>query len=137
MLWIKSFHVVAVMAWIAGVFYLPRIFVHYAEGRAAGEDVRRLVIMARRLFGFMTMMAAIAILLGLWMWLGFNDVGRWLMVKMVFVLGLVAYHGLCRLLLGRMQRGATMPSPLQLRLLNEAPLLLVVPIVLLAVMKPF
>ena len=137
MLWVKSFHVVAVMAWVAGVFYLPRIFVHYAEGLAAGEDVRRLVIMARRLFAFMNMMALIAILLGLWMWLGFHDDGRWLMIKMVFVLTLLAYHGLCRVLLGRVMRGAPMPSPLQLRLLNEAPLLLVVPIILLAVMKPF
>ena len=137
MLWVKSFHVVAVMAWIAGVFYLPRIFVHYAEGLAAGEDVRRLVIMARRLFGFMSLMALIAILLGLWMWLGFHDDGRWLMIKMVFVLALLAYHGLCQVLLGRVKRGAPMPTPLQLRLLNEAPLLIVVPIVLLAVMKPF
>jgi putative membrane protein len=137
MLWVKSFHVIAVMAWMAGVFYLPRIFVHYAEGLAAGEDVRRLVIMARRLFGFMTVMALIAIVLGLWMWLGFHDGGRWLMMKMVFVLALLGYHGLCRVLLARVQRGAVMPTPLQLRLINEAPLLLVVPIVILAVMKPF
>ena len=54
MLWIKALHLIAVTAWLAGLFYLPRIFVHYAEGLAAGEDVRRLVIMARRLFGFMT-----------------------------------------------------------------------------------
>jgi protoporphyrinogen IX oxidase len=137
MLWVKSFHVIAVMAWMAGVFYLPRIFVHYAEGLAAGEDVRRLVIMARRLFGFMTVMALIAIVLGLWMWLGFHDGGRWLMMKMVFVLALLGYHGLCRVLLGRVQRGVVMPTPLQLRLINEAPLLLVVPVVILAVMKPF
>lgn len=137
MLWVKSFHVVAVTAWVAGVFYLPRIFVHYAEGLAAGEDVRRLVIMARRLFGFMSLMALIAMLLGLWMWLGFHDDGRWLMIKLAFVLALLAYHGLCYLLLRRVMRSAPMPSPLQLRLLNEAPLLLIVPIVLLAVMKPF
>jgi protoporphyrinogen IX oxidase len=136
MLWIKSFHIVAVMAWVAGIFYLPRIFVHYAEGLAAGEDVRRLATMARRLFGFMSVMAVLAMLLGMWMWFGYHDAGRWLMMKLVLVVALLAYHGLCRVLLARVARGLPMPTPLQLRLLNEAPLLIVIPIVLLAVMKP-
>src|SRR5579863_144712 len=132
MLWIKALHLIAVTAWLAGVFYLPRIFVHYAEGRAAGEDVRRLVVMARRLFAFMSVMALLALLFGLWLWLGYHDGGRWLMLKLVFVIGLVAYHLACRLLLLRLQRAAPMPSPLALRLFNEAALLLVVPIILLA-----
>ena len=136
MLWIKALHVIFVMAWLAGLFYLPRIFVHYAEGSAAGEDVRRLIVMARRLFGFMTLMAALALLFGLWLWLGFGDTGRWLMVKLPFVLGLIGYHLACRSLLARMQRAAAMPSSLALRLFNEGGLLLVVPIVLLAVVKP-
>lgn len=137
MLWIKSAHVIFVMAWLAGLFYLPRIFVHYAEGQAAGEDVRRLAIMARRLFGFMTIMALFAIAFGLWMWLGYHDTGRWLMVKLVFVLALVAYHVSCRALLMRIKRGSPMPPPWVLRVLNEFPLLIVVPIILLAVVKPF
>jgi putative membrane protein len=136
MLWIKSLHVLAVMAWLAGLFYLPRIFVHYAEGLSAGEDVRRLVIMGRRLFGFMTMMAALAVAAGAVLWLGFGDTGRWLHWKLVFVVALIAYHGGCRLLLRRMTRAAPMPGPLALRLLNEAALLLVVPIIVLAVVKP-
>jgi putative membrane protein len=137
MLWVKSLHVIAVMAWLAGVFYLPRIFVHYAEGLAAGEDVRRLAIMARRLFGFMTMMAGMAIILGLWLWLGFHDTGHWLMVKLLFVAALLAYHGSCRVLLTRLQRGRQLPRPWMLRVMNEAALLIVVPIVVLAVAKPF
>jgi protoporphyrinogen IX oxidase len=137
MLWIKALHLFAVIAWLAGLFYLPRIFVHYAEGAIAGEDVRRLVVMARRLFTFMTIMAVFALLFGLWLWLGFDDSGRWLMLKLVFVLGLIGYHLACRVLLGRMQRSAPMPSGLALRLFNEAALLLVVPIILLAVVKPF
>jgi putative membrane protein len=136
MLWIKALHLIAVIAWLAGLFYLPRIFVHYAEGHAQGEDVRRLVIMARRLFGFMTLMAALALLLGLWLWLGFHDGGLWLMIKLVLVLGLIGYHIACRALLGRMARRATMPSGMALRLFNEAALLLVVPIIFLAVLKP-
>jgi putative membrane protein len=137
MLWIKALHLIAVTAWLAGVFYLPRIFVHYAEGAAAGEDVRRLIIMARRLLGIMSVMSVFALLFGLWMWLGYHDSGRWLMVKLVFVLALLAYHGACQMLTQRMQRGAPMPRPLALRILNESSLLIVVPIILLAVMKPF
>ena len=137
MLWVKSLHVIAVMAWLAGLFYLPRIFVHYAEGQAAGEDVRRLAIMARRLFGFMTMMALLAMLFGLWLWLGFHDTGRWLMIKLVFVLALLVYHVCCRALLMRIKRGSPMPKPWVLRVLNESALLIVIPIILLAVMKPF
>jgi putative membrane protein len=137
MLWIKALHVLAIIAWLAGIFYLPRIFVHYAEGRARGEDVRRLVVMARRLFGFMTMMAVVAVAFGLWLWLGFHDTGLWLMVKLVFVLALIGYHIACRVLLARLIRQAPMPSPLALRLFNEGALLIVVPIILLAVVKPF
>jgi putative membrane protein len=137
MLWIKAFHLIAVIAWLAGLFYLPRIFVHYAEGHARGEDVRRLVIMGTRLFGFMTIMGMLALILGLWLWLGFNDAGLWLMIKLLFVLGLIGYHVASGLLLGRMRRAAPMPSSLALRLFNEAALLLVVPIILLAVVKPF
>src|ERR1700733_2206638 len=136
MLWIKALHLIAVIAWLAGLFYLPRIFVHYAEGRAQGEDVRRLVVMAKRLFGFMTIMAAFALLFGLWLWLGFHGSGRGLMLKLVFVAALVAYHVACRVLLRRLQAG-TLPSSFALRLFNEAALLLVVPIILLAVVKPF
>ena len=137
MLWIKALHLFAVIAWLAGLFYLPRIFVHYTEGLAAGEDVRRLVVMARRLYAFMSIMAVFALLLGLWLWLGFHDSGRWLMVKLVFVVALIGYHLACRMLLGRLQRGAPMPSAFALRLFNEATLLLVLPIIVLAVVKPF
>ena len=136
MLWIKALHLFAVIAWLAGLFYLPRIFVHYTEGLAQGEDVRRLVVMARRLYAFMSIMAVFALLFGLWLWLGFHDSGLWLMVKLLFVLALIGYHLACRLLLARMQRGLPMPSSLALRLFNEVALLLVVPIILLAVVKP-
>jgi len=137
MLWVKSLHLIAVIAWLAGLFYLPRIFVHFAEGQAQGQDVRRLAIMANRLFGFMSMMAILAIAFGAWLWLGYHDSGRWLMVKLVFVVALLAYHGACRALLMRVRRGTPLPPPWVLRVLNESALLIVVPIILLAVMKPF
>ena len=137
MLWIKALHLFAVTAWLAGIFYLPRIFVHYVEGSSAGEDVRRLVVMARKLYGFMSIMAVVALGLGLWLWIGFHDSGRWLMVKLVFVVGLIGYHLACRVLVGRLQRAAPMPSSLVLRMFNELTLLLALPIILLAVVKPF
>jgi len=137
MLWIKALHLFAVTAWLAGIFYLPRIFVHYAEGKSAGEDVRRLVVMARKLYGFMSIMAVVALGLGLWLWLGFHDSGTWLMVKLVFVVGLIAYHLACRVMVGRLQRAAPMPSSFVLRMFNELTLLLALPIILLAVVKPF
>ena len=136
MLWIKSLHVLGVMAWMAGIFYLPRIFVHYAEGRAAGEDVRRLVIMAGRLYGFMTLMALFALGFGLWLWQGYAYAGLWLRIKLLLVLGLIAYHLVCRAFVQRMRSGATFPGGVALRWFNEGALLLVVPIVALAVLKP-
>jgi putative membrane protein len=136
MLWIKSFHLLAVMAWMTGIFYLPRIFVHYAEGRAAGEDVRRLVIMAGRLYGFMTLMALAALGLGVWLWQSYHYSGRWLQIKLLLVLGLIAYHFVCRMFVQRLRANAALPSSLALRLFNEGALLLVVPILLLAIIKP-
>ena len=136
MLWIKSFHILGVMAWMAGIFYLPRIFVHYAEGRAAGEDVRRLVIMAGRLYGFMTLMALVALGCGVWLWQAYGYAGLWLRIKLLLVLGLIAYHLVCRIFVQRLRSGAPMPSGVALRWFNEGALLLAVPIIVLAVIKP-
>ena len=137
MLWLKCFHTLFVMAWLTGVFYLPRIFVHYAEGRAAGEDVRRLVIMARRLYVFMTLMALLAVGFGTWLMLAYGYSGNWINWKLAFVAGLVGYHLVCRALTQRMQQGAPMPGSVPLRFLNESSLLLVVPILILVTVKPF
>ena len=137
MLWIKCFHVLGVMAWMAGIFYLPRIFVHYEEGRAAGEDVRRLVTMAGRLYGFMTLMAVVALSLGVWLWQGYGYAGTWLQVKLALVLGLIGYHLICRVFVQRLRNNAALPSGAKLRLFNEAALLLVVPILIMAIVKPF
>jgi putative membrane protein len=136
MLWIKTFHVLGVMSWMAGIFYLPRIFVHYVEGAAAGEDVRRLVIMARRLHGFMTLMAVFALGFGTWLWQGYGITGTWLHIKLALVAGLVGYHLACRMFVGRMQRGAAMPSGKALRWFNEGALALTVPILIMAIVKP-
>ena len=137
MLWVKTFHIVFVMAWMAGLFYLPRIFVHYQEGLVAGEDVRRLVIMAEKLLRFTWIMAFIATTLGVWLWLKWFFGGHWIILKLGFVAGLVAYLLACQWLITRLRLGSSLPfSSLQLRLFNEGGLLLLIPIIYLAVFKP-
>ncbi len=141
MLWLKTFHLLFVMAWVAGLFYLPRILVHYVAGREAGEDTRRLVIMAEKLHRFSTVMAGLAFGFGFWLWLGYGliygAIGDWLYAKLVFVALLVAYQVQTFRYIGRMQTGQDLPSSLFFRWFNEAALILLVPILLLAVLKPF
>lgn len=136
MLWLKVFHIMMVIAWLVGLFYLPRIFVHYAEGLQLGEDVRRLGIMASKLFRFMTVMAVQAVVAGLWLWLGYDLSGDWLYAKLIFVLGLVLYQVVCWFYLQKLLNGDMEESSLYLRFFNEMPLFLVVPILILVVVKP-
>jgi putative membrane protein len=133
MLWYKMLHILAMTSWMAGIFYLPRIFVHYVEGREAGQDVARLEIMARKLYGFMTIMAVFTLALGLWLWLGYGWSGGWLHAKLLFV----GFHFWCRAYLKQMQRGELDRSGRYFRLFNELPLLIFIPILIFVVVKPF
>ena len=136
MLWVKVFHIVMVIAWMAGLFYLPRIFVHYLEGLELGEDVRRLRSMARKLFSFMTVVAIQALAAGLWLWLGFGLTGEWLYAKLLFVGALIGYQVVCWYYLQKMLMGEFNGGARRMRLFNELPLLLLVPIIIFAVVKP-
>jgi len=137
MLWYKMLHLLAMTCWMAGIFYLPRIFVHYVEGRAASQDVTRLEIMARKLYGFMSIMAIFTLGLGLWLWLGYGFSGGWLHAKLLFVAFLIGYHLWCRSYLKQMQRGELSCCGRYFRLYNELPLLIFVPILFFVVVKPF
>jgi putative membrane protein len=136
-LYAKTLHLLMVISWMAGVFYLPRIYVHYVEGQNAGEDVRRLAVMARKLYHFTSMMAVFALASGLWLWLGFGFAGGWLHAKLTMVVVLIGYHISMRVLLKRLQRGAPLPSSRALRWYNELPLLILLVILWLVVVKPF
>ena len=96
MLWIKAFHIIFVTSWFAGLFYLPRIFVNLAMAR---EDVERerLLLMSHKLYRFVTPIAALAVGLGMWLWLGYREIftGGWLHIKMLLVMFLIAYHFYC------------------------------------------
>jgi putative membrane protein len=137
MLWIKTFHILFVMAWMAGVFYLPRILVHYVEGKAADEDTRRLVTMGEKLLNFSTMMAVLAITLGLLLWLYYGVTGGWMHAKLLLVGLLVAYQLQTFRYLSQMKRDELLNTSLFFRLYNEGALILVVPILILVELKPF
>ena len=142
MLWVKAFHIIFVVTWFAGLFYLPRLFVYHAEMQAAGNDVaghERFLVMERRLMGITNIGGALALVFGLWLlWLvpGFLQMG-WLHAKLALVLLLLGYHGFCARLCGDFRRGNNRRSGRWFRIYNEVPALLLVAIVCLVVVKPF
>lgn len=140
MLWVKAFHIVFVASWFAGLFYLPRIFVNLAmvqPGSVAERD--RLLLMARKLLRFTTLLAVPAVGLGLWLWLGWG-IGRgsgWLHAKLAVVVLAIGYHHACALLLRKFQAGGNLRSHRWYRWFNELPVVLLTAAVLLVVVKPF
>jgi putative membrane protein len=136
-LWTKTFHLVFVIAWMATVFYLPRILVNLAE---AGDDAAvraRLVLMGRRLYRFGHNMFGIAVVLGGVLWFYFGVGGAWLHAKLALVALLLAYFIVCGRMLKRAESHGTGRSPTWFRWFNEAPLPLLVAIVYLVLAKPF
>jgi len=136
MLWLKAFHVVFVVTWFAGLFYLPRLFVYHA----AATDVlgrERFVVMERRLFFIMTLGAIAAVLFGIAMILNVPDYLQlgWLRAKLLLVAALVGYHAWCYREMLALRGGGGHPSRWY-RFFNEVPALLLVAIVVLAVVKP-
>lgn len=136
MLWVKTFHVLFVTSWLAGIFYLPRIFVNIAQAEAAGEDTARLRDMAYRLFRFATILAVIALAFGLTLWLGFGIDGAWLHWKLGFVVLLLGYHHACGLYVSRLKKGPIGRSPTFFRIFNESGVLIVTAILIFAIVKP-
>jgi putative membrane protein len=135
-LWIKALHIVFIASWFAGLFYLPRIYVNLAQ-ESNPAAVERLLGMARRLYRFTTILAVPALLLGLWLWLGFGIKGGWLHAKLALVLLVIGYHHACGSLLKKFERGANTRSHRWFRVFNEVPVLLLLAIVILVVVKPF
>jgi putative membrane protein len=136
-LWLKAFHVVFVVTWFAGLFYLPRLFLYHA---AATDSIgrERFVLMERRLFVIMTSGMALAFVFGIAMVAltpGYLSVG-WLRVKLVLVALLVVYHFWCRRLMRDLEKGGRIRSQRWYRLFNEIPGVLLIAIVVLAVVKP-
>lgn len=138
MLWLKTFHILFMMSWMAGIFYLPRIFVHFVEGQKAGEDVARLAIMAKKLYKFMTIMMMFAIGTGIWLWVVyFPSATGWMHTKVLFVVLMLVYHLWTKRRMKEMQEGYLNHSGVYYRWANEIPLLLTIIILILVVVKPF
>lgn len=137
MLWVKSFHIVFVVAWFAGLFYLPRLFVYHAL-TTDSAGIERFKIMERKLYyGIMTPSAVLAVVLGLWLWLGYGISGAWLHAKLALVVLLIAYHGYCGRLLADFKRDRNRHGHVYYRWFNEVPVLILIAVVILVVVKPW
>ena len=142
MLWIKAFHIVFVASWFAGLFYLPRIFVNLAmvpEGSDAERD--RLLLMARKLMRFTTLLSVPAVALGVWLWwgvgIGWGPGNAWMHAKLAVVVLVLGYHHMCGRLLRKFENKQNTRSHVWYRWFNEAPVLMMVAVVVLVVVKPF
>ena len=140
MLWVKSFHIVFIASWFAGLFYLPRIFVNLAMVPPQSIAERdRLLLMARKLMRFTTILAVPAVALGLWLWLGYG-IGRgsgWMHAQLAVVVLVIGYHQACGRMLARFVDNRNTRSHVWMRWFNEVPVLLLVAAVILVVVKPF
>ncbi len=135
-LWVKAFHIIFVVSWFAGLFYLPRLFVNHAMATQPAE-IARLKLMEGKLYRFMTPLGVLAIALGLWLWLGFGFHGRWLEVKVALVVLLAGYHLYCGRLVKQFAADQNRRSDRFYRWFNELPVLILTAIVILVVVKPF
>ncbi len=140
MLWLKSFHILLVASWFAGLFYLPRIFVNLAmvppESVAERE---RLLLMSRKLLRFMHILAVPALATGVALWWGYG-IGQgagWMHAKLAVVALALAYHGQCARLYRAFEQGLERRSHVWFRWFNEAPVLLMFGAIVLVVLKPF
>ena len=138
MLILKAFHISLVVSWFAGLFYLPRIFVNLSMVPADSIAEReRLLLMAGKLFRFMTPLGVLAVVSGLWLWLGYGFSGGWLHAKTTLVSLLVVYHWHCGRVLRSFQAGGNEKSHVWFRFYNEMPVLVLFAVVFLVVLKPF
>lgn len=142
MLWIKTFHIVFVASWFAGLFYLPRIFVNLAQvpAKSVAEEAR-LLLMARKLMRFTSLLMVPALALGLVLWLGYG-IGQgpgngWMHAKLTVVLLALGYHHVCGRMLRKFEAHANTRSHVWFRWFNEVPVVLMTLAVILVVVKPF
>jgi protoporphyrinogen IX oxidase len=137
MLWVKAFHIVFMVTWFAGLFYLPRLFVYHAMAQdPAGSE--RFKVMERKLYyGIMTPGAVLTIALGLWLWLGYGIGGGWMHAKAGLVAVLIGYHLWCGRVVAAFRQDRNRHGHVFYRWFNEFPVLILIAIVLLVVLKPF
>lgn len=145
MLLVKAFHIIAVVCWFAGIFYLPRLFVYHTQALKEGDQngIERFKIMERKLYrGIMTPSAVVALILGLWLlidrWNDYFSQATWMHIKLVLVILLLGYHHACGRLLKKFANDANQRSETWFRVFNEVPVFILVAVVILVTLKqPF
>ena len=137
MLWIKAFHIVFMVTWFAGLFYLPRLFVYHAMATDAAGMARFKVMERKLFFGIMTPGGVLTLASGAWLWLGYGISGGWLHAKLALVAVLVVYHLYCGKLMIAFRNDRNRHGHVFYRWLNELPVVLLIAIVILVVVKPF
>jgi protoporphyrinogen IX oxidase len=137
--WVKAAHVIAVISWMAGMLYLPRLFVYHAETAKGTAQSETFKVMERRLLRAIINPAMIAVwILGLWLaWTGFQFTGGWLQAKMTAVIGMSAVHGYFARAVRLFGEDRNDRSARHWRMMNEIPTLLMIAIVILVIVKPF
>ena len=136
MLWVKSLHIVFMVTWFAGLFYLPRLFVYHAMTQDAVSR-ERFKVMERKLFwGIMTPGGVLTIAFGLWLWVGYGFSGAWLDVKLALTALLVVYHAWCGKLMLEFRADRNTRTHIWFRWFNEFPTVLLFAAVILVVVKP-
>ena len=135
---VKALHIFLVASWFAGLLYLPRLFVNLAMVPADSNAERdRLLLMAGKLYRFMTPIGYLALATGFWLWLGVGISGPWLHAKLLLVVGLVGYNHYCNRLLRDFRNGANTRSHVWFRWFNEVPAVVLLVVCFLVILKPF
>lgn len=137
MLILKSLHIIFMVTWFAGLFYLPRLFVYHAMADDESSIERFKVMERKLLYGIMTPGGVLTIASGLWLWFGWGFYGGWLTVKLLLVAVLIVYHAWCAKLVIEFRDGRNRHSHVWYRWFNEFPVLILFAVVFLVVMKPF
>ena len=138
MLWLKSFHIIFMVAWFAGLFYLPRLFVYHAMATDETSNARFKIMERKLYFGIMTPCMVLTLGLGTWLWLAYGFTGGWLQMKLALVAVLIGQHFYLGKLMQDFKHDRNQHGHVFYRWLNEIPTLpLLIAIVVLAVVKPF
>lgn len=137
MLWIKSLHIIFMVTWFAGLFYLPRLFVYHAMCNDQPGNERFKVMERKLYYGIMTPGALLTLIFGTWLWLGYGFSGAWLHTKLALVLLLIAYHIYCGKLLIDFKHGRNQHGHVYYRWFNEIPVVILFAVVMLVVVKPW
>ncbi|OCW57340.1 protoporphyrinogen oxidase HemJ [Hoeflea olei] len=137
--WLKVLHVIAVISWMVGLFYLPRLFVYHADAEAGGEPATTFVVMEQRLVKvIMAPAMMVSWTVGLWLaWSGFGFYGTWLWIKIAGVVGLTVFHVFLSRSARRFAAGENRMTARQWRMANEVPTLLMILVVIMVIIKPF